>query len=82
MLKTGSEKNSNGYVIDDAVSACYLAKNRVLVLDKDGNLFSYDTNNMNQKVQVLTGNIDKEQFGAIYQATLGRFFLKFKKNCR
>ena len=29
-------------------------------------------------MQILTGNIDKEQFGSIFQATLGRFFLKFK----
>ncbi len=71
------QKNGNEYILD-ASSACYLAKNRLLVLEKEGDLYSYDTNNFNQKVQILTGNIDKDQFGSIYQATLGRFFLKFK----
>ena len=65
-------------ILEDAISACYLAKNRLLVLTKEGDLYSYDVNNLNQKVQILTGNIDKEQFGSIFQATLGRFFLKFK----
>ena len=72
------QKNLNEIILEEASSACYLAKNRLLVLDKDGDLYSYDTNNFNQKVQILTGNIDKDQFGSIYQATLGRFFLKFK----
>ena len=72
------QKNANETILDDGTSACYLAKNRLLVLDKEGDLYSYDTNNFNQKVQILTGNIDKDQFGSIYQATLGRFFLKFK----
>ena len=72
------KKNLNEYILDDASSGCYLAKNRLLILDKEGDLYSYDTNNFEQKVQILTGNIDKEQFGSIYQATLGRFFLKFK----
>ena len=72
------QKNGNEYILEDASSACYLAKNRLLVLDKEGDLYSYDTNNFIQKVQILTGNIDKDQFGSIYQATLGRFFLKFK----
>ena len=76
--KAGQEKGNNEYILDDASSACFLAKNRLLVLDKEGDLYSYDTNNFNQKVQILTGNIDKDQFGSIYQATLGRFFLKFK----
>ena len=72
------QKNLNEIILEEASSACYLAKNRLLLLDKDGDLYSYDTNNFNQKVQILTGNIDKDQFGSIYQATLGRFFLKFK----
>jgi coatomer protein complex subunit alpha (xenin) len=76
--KATQEKGNNEYILEDASSACFLAKNRLLVLDKDGDLYSYDTNNFNQKVQILTGNIDKDQFGSIYQATLGRFFLKFK----
>jgi coatomer protein complex subunit alpha (xenin) len=76
--KATQEKGNNEYILEEASSACFLAKNRLLVLDKEGDLYSYDTNNFNQKVQILTGNIDKDQFGSIYQATLGRFFLKFK----
>ena len=77
--KAGQDpSNCNEIILEDASSACYLAKNRLLVLNKEGDLFSYDINNFNQKVQILTGNIDKEQFGSIFQATLGRFFLKFK----
>ena len=78
-VKQGQDPNNCAEVIlEDAISACYLAKNRLLVLTKEGDLYSYDVNNLNQKVQILTGNIDKEQFGSIFQATLGRFFLKFK----
>ena len=77
--KAGQDpNNTNENILDEGTSACYLAKNRLLVLNKEGDLFSYDVNNFNQKVQILTGNIDKEQFGSIFQATLGRFFLKFK----
>ena len=77
--KAGNDTNNcNEFILEDATSACYLAKNRLLVLDKEGDLYSYDINNFNQKVQILTGNIDKDQFGSIFQATLGRFFLKFK----
>jgi len=75
--KAGQDPNNCvELILDDASSACYLAKNRLLVLNKDGDLYSYDINNFNQKVQILTGNIDKEQFGSIFQATLGRFFFK------
>ena len=77
--KAGADPNNSIEVIlDEGSSACYLAKNRLLVLNRDGELYSYDINNFNQKVQIQTGNIDKEQFASIYQATLGRFFLKFK----
>ena len=79
--KTNQEKekkSGNECILDEACSGCYLAKNRLLILNNEGDLFSYDTNNFEQKVQILTGNIDKEQFDSIYQATLGRFFLKFK----
>ena len=72
------QKNAKEYILEDANSVCYLAKNRLLVLDKEGNLFSYDINYFGQKVQILTGNIDKDQFNSIFQATYGRFFLKFK----
>ena len=57
--KPSQEKGNNEYILEDASSACFLAKNRLLVLDKEGDLYSYDTNNFNQKVQILTGNIDK-----------------------
>jgi coatomer protein complex subunit alpha (xenin) len=77
--KAGQDpSNTSEIILDEGTSACYLAKNRLLVLNKEGDLYSYDVNNFNQKVQILTGNIDKEQFGSIFQATLGRFFLKFK----
>ena len=59
-------------------SGCFLSKNRVIILQNDGIIFSYDVSNFKSKIQIDTGSLTKDQFDNIYQGPLGKFFLKFK----
>ena len=74
----GSKYTTVETLIDQCLSGCFLSKTRLLVLQNDGNIVSYDTSNFKTKIPIDTGALSKDQFDSIYQGPLGKFFLKFK----
>ena len=75
---SSAKYTSTENVLELCNSACFLAKNRLLVLLNDGSLISYETNNFDKKYLIDINTMSKEQFHSIYQGPLGKFFLKFK----
>ena len=76
--KNNNKYDLNEFSFNDGNSACFLAKNRLCVLKTGGILQTVDPTNPTNVFPIDVGGIDKEQFDSIYQATLGKFFLKFK----
>ncbi len=68
---------TNEQTFNEAKYGCFIAKNRILLLTLVG-LVTKDTLKPAGEIVVDTGMIDKDQFDSIYQATLGKFIVKFK----